>query len=172
MVHLPLCDRLIPIITDEYPDPDFGSGAVKITGAHDQNDYGVAQRNNIPMYRLMDEVAAMRADGLGMGWIHFRVNASQLQNAIRRRIDPDGKLAGIFTDGDLRRVLDRGIDVHGTPMREVMTPRCKTIAPGVLAAEAVHLLEQYKINGLLVVDDSRRVVGALNIHDLLRAGVM
>jgi valyl-tRNA synthetase len=55
--------RLIPIITDEYPDPDFGSGAVKITGAHDQNDYGVAQRNSIPMYRLMDEVAAMRADG-------------------------------------------------------------------------------------------------------------
>ena len=55
--------RLIPIITDEYPDPDFGSGAVKITGAHDQNDYGVAQRNGIPMYRLMDEVAAMRSDG-------------------------------------------------------------------------------------------------------------
>ncbi len=55
--------RLIPIITDEYPDPDFGSGAVKITGAHDQNDYGVAQRNGIPMYRLMDEVAALRADG-------------------------------------------------------------------------------------------------------------
>jgi valyl-tRNA synthetase len=55
--------RLIPIITDEYPDPDFGSGAVKITGAHDQNDYGVAQRNNIPMYRLMDENAAMRTDG-------------------------------------------------------------------------------------------------------------
>ncbi len=55
--------RLIPIITDDYPDPDFGSGAVKITGAHDENDYGVAQRNGIPMYRLMDEVAAMRADG-------------------------------------------------------------------------------------------------------------
>ena len=56
--------RLIPIITDEYPDPHFGSGAVKITGAHDENDYGVAQRNGIPMYRLMDEVAAMRADGV------------------------------------------------------------------------------------------------------------
>jgi valyl-tRNA synthetase len=55
--------RLIPIITDSYPDPDFGSGAVKITGAHDENDYGVAQRNGIPMYRLMDEVAAMRSDG-------------------------------------------------------------------------------------------------------------
>jgi valyl-tRNA synthetase len=55
--------RLIPIITDDYPDPHFGSGAVKITGAHDQNDYGVAQRNGIPMYRLMDEAARMRTDG-------------------------------------------------------------------------------------------------------------
>ena len=56
--------RLIPIITDEYPDPDFGSGAVKITGAHDFNDYGVAMRNNIPLYALMDGKGAMRADGL------------------------------------------------------------------------------------------------------------
>lgn len=56
--------RLIPIITDEYPDPDFGSGAVKITGAHDFNDYGVAMRNNIPLYTLMDGKAQMRADGL------------------------------------------------------------------------------------------------------------
>ncbi|WP_134679498.1 valine--tRNA ligase [Paracoccus ravus] len=56
--------RLIPIITDEYPDPDFGSGAVKITGAHDFNDYGVATRNNIPLYALMDTKGAMRQDGL------------------------------------------------------------------------------------------------------------
>ncbi|GLS88028.1 valine--tRNA ligase [Cypionkella aquatica] len=63
MVHLPLCDRLIPIIADEYPDPTFGSGAVKITGAHDFNDYQVAKRNNLPMYRLMDTRGAMRADG-------------------------------------------------------------------------------------------------------------
>ena len=55
--------RLIPIITDEYPDPDFGSGAVKITGAHDFNDYQVARRNNIPLYRLMDTRGAMRSDG-------------------------------------------------------------------------------------------------------------
>jgi arabinose-5-phosphate isomerase len=87
-------------------------------------------------------------------------------------LDAQNRLAGIFTDGDLRRVLDRGIDVHHTPMQAVMTANCKTIAPGVLAAEAVHLLEQFKINGLLIVDDSRQVVGALNIHDLLRAGVM
>jgi valyl-tRNA synthetase len=55
--------RLIPIITDTYPDPDFGSGAVKITGGHDLNDYGVAQRNGLPMYRLMDGTAHMRGDG-------------------------------------------------------------------------------------------------------------
>ena len=62
MVHLPLCDRLIPIISDEYPDPTFGSGAVKITGAHDFNDYAVAMRNNIPLYPLMDTKGVMRAD--------------------------------------------------------------------------------------------------------------
>jgi len=63
MVHLPLCDRLIPIIADEYPDPTFGSGAVKITGAHDFNDYGVAKRNALPCYRLMDTRGRMRDDG-------------------------------------------------------------------------------------------------------------
>jgi valyl-tRNA synthetase len=62
-VHLPLCDRLIPIIADEYPDPTFGSGAVKITGAHDFNDYAVAKRNTLPCYRLMDTRGQMRADG-------------------------------------------------------------------------------------------------------------
>ena len=56
--------RLIPIITDDYPDPEFGSGAVKITGAHDFNDYGVAMRNGIPLYKLMDGAARMREDGL------------------------------------------------------------------------------------------------------------
>ena len=63
MVHLPLCDRLIPIITDEYPDPNFGSGAVKITGAHDFNDYQVAKRSNLPFYRLLDTRGHMRDDG-------------------------------------------------------------------------------------------------------------
>jgi len=58
-VLLPLADRYIPIITDEYPDPDFGSGAVKITGAHDFNDYQVARRNNIPLYVLMDTKGRM-----------------------------------------------------------------------------------------------------------------
>jgi arabinose-5-phosphate isomerase len=87
-------------------------------------------------------------------------------------VDGDNKVLGIFTDGDLRRALDGQIDVHGTLMREVMTRGCKTIGPGELAAEAVRLMEQYRITGLLVVDGSGQLVGALNVHDLLRAGVM
>ncbi|MDP6437229.1 MAG: KpsF/GutQ family sugar-phosphate isomerase [Gammaproteobacteria bacterium] len=83
-----------------------------------------------------------------------------------------GEILGIFTDGDLRRRLDEGIDVRKATMDEVMTRGCKTVTPDMLAAEAVHLLEQHKINALIVVDDSDRPVGALNVHDLFRAGVM
>jgi arabinose-5-phosphate isomerase len=86
--------------------------------------------------------------------------------------DGGGRVLGIFTDGDLRRTLDRQVDVHRTTMGEVMTRNCKVIGPGELAAEAVRLMEQHRITGLLVVDDAGRLVGALNVHDLLRAGVM
>ncbi|CAN5278358.1 KpsF/GutQ family sugar-phosphate isomerase [soil metagenome] len=87
-------------------------------------------------------------------------------------VDADGRLLGIFTDGDLRRALDHELDVHRTLMREVMTRDCRTIGPQELAAEAVHLLDACKINQLLVVGPNRELVGALNVHDLLRAGVM
>jgi arabinose-5-phosphate isomerase len=87
-------------------------------------------------------------------------------------VDEDRRVLGVFTDGDLRRTLDRQIDVHRTPMRDVMTERPKTVGPGELAAEAVRLMEQHRITGLLVVDGEGRLVGALNVHDLLRAGVM
>ena len=87
-------------------------------------------------------------------------------------VDPAGALVGIFTDGDLRRALDRDIDVHLTAVGSAMTRDCKTVAPGTLAAEALHLMQTYKINALLVVDGDRRPVGALNLHDLLRSGVL
>jgi len=87
-------------------------------------------------------------------------------------VDERRAVLGIFTDGDLRRTLDRQIDVHRTLMRDVMTAHPKTIAPGELAAEAVRLMEQYRITALLVVGDDGLLVGALNVHDLLRAGVM
>lgn len=86
--------------------------------------------------------------------------------------DAAGKLLGLFTDGDLRRTLDQKIDLHDALMKQVMTKNCKTASPDMLAAEAVHLLEQHKINALVIVDEANQVIGALNIHDLFRAGVM
>ena len=84
----------------------------------------------------------------------------------------DGKLLGVFTDGDLRRVLDRSLDVHKTQMHTVMTANPQRTKPRMLAAEAVHIMETHKITALPVVDDHDVIVGALNIHDLFRAGVM
>jgi arabinose-5-phosphate isomerase len=87
-------------------------------------------------------------------------------------VDAEGRLAGIFTDGDLRRALDRGIDVHRTAIDTVLTRNCITIQADALAAEALRLMESRSINALLVVDASGRPIGALNMHDLLRTGVM
>jgi arabinose-5-phosphate isomerase len=89
-------------------------------------------------------------------------------------VDAEDHVLGIFTDGDLRRALDRQVDVHRTTMREVMTAGGRVAEPRMLAAEAVHLMETYRITSLPVVsnDAERRLVGALNVHDLLRAGVM
>ncbi len=87
-------------------------------------------------------------------------------------VDQKDQLVGVFTDGDLRRALDAAIDVHSTPVNEVMTRGCKTIEPEALAIEAARLMEDFKIHGLLVVDSAGRLVGALNIHDLLQAGVV
>jgi arabinose-5-phosphate isomerase len=87
-------------------------------------------------------------------------------------VDGDRKVVGIFTDGDLRRALDRRIDVHGSTMADVMTRGPRSIGPDELAAEAVLMMEKHSINGLLVLDEAGRLAGALNVHDLLRAGVM
>jgi len=87
-------------------------------------------------------------------------------------VDEAGRALGIYTDGDLRRSLDRRVDVHTARMREVMTHPCKTIGDGELAAEAVHIMETCRITALPVVDADGCVVGALNVHDLLRNGVM
>ncbi|AXA84586.1 D-arabinose 5-phosphate isomerase [Lysobacter oculi] len=87
-------------------------------------------------------------------------------------VDAEGRLAGLFTDGDLRRTLDAGVDVRGTGIANVMTASPRTIGEDALAVEAAQLMEAHKINALLVVDAERRVVGALNIHDLLRARVV
>ncbi len=87
-------------------------------------------------------------------------------------IDNDDKVLGIYTDGDLRRTLDSNIDLQQTRIEQVMTRNCKTVDTHDLAAEVLKLMEDHKINGALVTDADNRLVGALNMHDLLRAGVM
>ena len=87
-------------------------------------------------------------------------------------VDENLRVLGIFTDGDLRRTLANDTEMKRTRIDEVMTRDCVTVAPEMLAAEAVHLMEQHAISALLVVDHERRLAGALNVHDLLRAGVM
>ncbi|PKM22248.1 MAG: D-arabinose 5-phosphate isomerase [Gammaproteobacteria bacterium HGW-Gammaproteobacteria-14] len=86
--------------------------------------------------------------------------------------DAEGRLVGVFTDGDLRRLLDKDFDVRTTAIAEVMNHTPITIAPGHLAAEALQIMESRKINGLIVCDAQQRAVGALNMHDMLRAGVV
>lgn len=87
-------------------------------------------------------------------------------------VDAAGRLTGLFTDGDLRRALDTDIDVRSARIAEVMTPNPRTISADRLAVEAARLMETHKINGLIVVDADHHPVGALNIHDLLRARVV
>jgi len=105
---------------------------------------------------LKDGLMEMTQKGLGMTAI----------------VDEQNRILGIFTDGDLRRALDAEVDVQKTMMSEIMHERCKTTSSDVLAAETVHLMEENKITSLLVADDENHLLGALNIHDLFRAGIM
>jgi len=87
-------------------------------------------------------------------------------------VNAQGHLAGIFTDGDLRRTLDQDHDIHATKISKVMTRNCKTISPKLLAAEALQIMQQNKITALVAVDDNQQPIGVLHMHDLLRAGVL
>lgn len=87
-------------------------------------------------------------------------------------IDEQGMLIGLFTDGDLRRAFDRQLDLHDNTITDIMTRGGKVIEKGLLAAEALRIMETHKINGLFVIDKDHKPIGALNMHDLLRAGVL
>lgn len=106
--------------------------------------------------RLVDALLEMSAKGLGMTAV----------------IDAENHILGIFTDGDLRRVLAAGADLRGARIADLMKRNPRTIDPDRLAAEAVNQMEAMRINGLLVADSENRLVGVFNMHDLLRAGVL
>jgi arabinose-5-phosphate isomerase len=105
---------------------------------------------------LMEGIVVMSRGGMGMTAV----------------LDDAGRLVGIFTDGDLRRTLEKGTDVNSVPIAGVMTRNPRTIGPDKLAAEAVEIMERHKVNQLLVVGPDRKLLGALNMHDLFRAKVI
>ena len=105
---------------------------------------------------IRDALMEITAKGLGMTAI----------------VDADDRIVGVFTDGDLRRTLDLDIDLQNSAVSQVMTRGGISIGSDKLAAEALKLMEDNKISGLLVVDNANRLIGALNMHDLLRAGVV
>ncbi|MEB0038908.1 MULTISPECIES: KpsF/GutQ family sugar-phosphate isomerase [unclassified Pseudomonas] len=105
---------------------------------------------------LRDSLMEMTRKGLGMTAV----------------LEADGRLAGIFTDGDLRRTLDRDIDIRKAMIDDVMTVHGKTARPEMLAAQALKIMEDHKIGALIVVDENDHPIGAFNLQDLLRAGVM
>ena len=114
--------RQIPIITDDYPDPTFGSGAVKITGAHDFNDYGVATRNGIPLYSLMDTRGAMRADGLAYA------DAAARAQAIAKGADAPDDVTEINLVPDHLRGLDR-MDARARVIEEITAEGLAVMVP-------------------------------------------
>lgn len=87
-------------------------------------------------------------------------------------VDESGRMTGIFTDGDLRRMLKNNLDIQTTLITEVMTHDCTVISKHILAAEAMQIMEEKKINALIVVDDRHHALGALNMHDLIHAGIV
>lgn len=87
-------------------------------------------------------------------------------------VNKDNSLAGIFTDGDLRRAIDKGLNIHQTKISEVMSNNCKTIPLGTLAAEAIQIMEQYQITSLVIVDKKNIPIGIVHMHDLLKSGLI
>lgn len=100
------------------------------------------------------------------------VEMTQKKLGLTTVIDYDGKLVGVFTDGDLRRAFDANLDIHVTQVGTIMSKNPKTIPSTTLAAEALNLMETFQITSLIVTDEEHKPVGVLHIHDILRAGVV
>lgn len=117
-----------------------------------------------------DDIPRVRADTLLREGL---IEMSRKKLGMTVVVDDEDRILGVFTDGDLRRALDNAaLDVRATRMSAVMTANPKRIGPRELASEAVHLMERYAITALPVADEHGKLIGALNVHDLFRAGVV
>jgi len=121
------------------------------------------------LMRTGDAIPKVKKDSL---LFEALVEMSRKRMGMTTIVNNDGTLAGIFTDGDLRRVLDKNLDVRTTKVATVMTTNCKTIALGMLAVEAVKIMEQHQIMTLVVADKNNIPIGAIHMHDLLKSGLV
>ena len=135
-------------------------------------------RGQLPRQALVHVADVMR-HGADVARVQSGVTAMQAVAEMTRGrmgmtavVDEASRVRGIFTDGDLRRSLEKGVDFTGTRIDALMTAGPRTIRPEALAVEAVQVMERHKVNQLLVVDERGRLVGALNMHDLFRAKVI
>ena len=129
--------------------------------------------------RLLCHVSDIMHKGDRTPKVHKQATVSEALLEMTRKglgmtaiVDDQDQLLGIYTDGDLRRSLDKNIDIHTSPIETVMTANCKTAGEHDLAVEALRLMDDFNINGILVTDKNNKLIGALNMHDLLRAGVV
>jgi arabinose-5-phosphate isomerase len=106
--------------------------------------------------KIKDALVEMSLKGLGMTSV----------------VNKEGQLVGVFTDGDLRRILDQRVDIHQDNIDSVMSSQPLTAKPNLLAAQALKIMEDKKINGLIIIDKNNCPVGAMNMHDLLKSGVL
>lgn len=138
-----------------FSHPGGALGKRLLLKVQDVMHSGAALPRVHPRTPLPEALLEITAKGLGMTTV----------------VDHHGDLAGIFTDGDLRRTLDQHRDFHSTRMEEVMTVNCKTVTTDMLAAEALRIMEDNNITGLVVIDPQQHPIGVVHLHDLIKAGL-
>lgn len=143
------------------------------------NDFALSHPGGTLGRRLLLKVDEIMHTGTAIPKVNYDallktalVEMTQKKLGVTTIVDKNDALAGIFTDGDIRRAFDNNADIHKTSIHQIMTKNPKVIRPGLLAAEALHIMETYKITALVIVNEENNPVGVVHMHDILRAGVI
>lgn len=143
-----------------------------------ENDFALAHPGGALGRRLLLRVDDIchRGDDLPITHEKANISAALIEVAAKKlgmtcAVDSRGVLTGVYTDGDVRRTLTKQLDINATRLDEVMSKQCKTIPQGVLAAEALAIMQEFRITSLVIIDDKHHPVAVVHLHDLLRAGV-
>ncbi|MCS6236272.1 KpsF/GutQ family sugar-phosphate isomerase [Shewanella baltica] len=144
-----------------------------------RDDFAMSHPGGALGRKLLLKVCDVMHSGDGLPLVNHDICITEALYEISKKglgmtaiIDDQRKLVGIFTDGDLRRVIDAEVNLRTTPIADVMTRNCVTITDGVLAAQALQVMDSKNINGLIVIDKDRHPIGALNMLDMVKAGVI